>query len=556
MIASIVVIEWVTYRRGVESVSAVRHVQLALVAMEKISAERGPANALLGEELHNAARVRESVALARLAGDQALDELIHTVSTCQGAKYDDIITKIKLARQSLVLARRDVDLLATRPKSQRQSVAINHAVEQMVAVIPILTESISALSHIAIQADPQLLDAMIGAELTANLREYAGQIGSKLTAPLIRQQQLSFDEVIAIAKLHGHIKQLRAVIDLRLRAYQNQHVLKTALEAVDTHYFGKGLPFLKGLLQIGLTSGHYGISSGQFATDYVPEMTPILHLRDVILTESMHTAELKRWDTRYLLIGIVMLGILASTAFFILLQVIRKRVLRPILESTDLFVALANDRLDTDIPISRHADEIGDMLRAIHVLKAHSADKIRLEKEREQLIEQLQALSNTDFLTGLMNRRAFFTHARQQFAVALRYRRDLSLILLDVDHFKRINDVYGHQAGDTVLCTLAQLCTQLHRKVDLLARYGGEEFLLLLPEADKVQGCAVAEKLRQAIEFHDFVLEDGDCLKVTASFGVASLNNETSIDNLIRAADCALYEAKNCGRNKVVHGAD
>jgi diguanylate cyclase (GGDEF)-like protein len=118
------------------------------------------------------------------------------------------------------------------------------------------------------------------------------------------------------------------------------------------------------------------------------------------------------------------------------------------------------------------------------------------------LITQLQTSSNTDFLTGVLNRRAFFTQAGQQMGLSQRYGRGMAVVLFDID-FKRINDTYGHQAGDVILHGVAQLVAGLLRKVDVLARYGGEEFIILLPEADLAQAGA-AEKLRAALEHADF----------------------------------------------------
>ena len=136
-------------------------------------------------------------------------------------------------------------------------------------------------------------------------------------------------------------------------------------------------------------------------------------------------------------------------------------------------------------------------------------------------------------------------------SVAQRYRRELAVILFDIDHFKRINDTYGHQAGDAILRGVAQTASGLLRKVDVLARYGGEEFIVLLPEADLVQSASVAEKLRQALELRDFEVDGGMHIKVSASFGVAAICGEQGLELLIRQADQALYRAKKLGRNRV-----
>ncbi|WP_408155279.1 GGDEF domain-containing protein [Herbaspirillum lusitanum] len=235
----------------------------------------------------------------------------------------------------------------------------------------------------------------------------------------------------------------------------------------------------------------------------------------------------------------------------LLMHLIRKRVVRPLVDAKNLVVSLAEGNLDANIPRSRHADEVGGMMRALQVLRARIMERNSLAREREELITQLQASSNTDFLTGVWNRRAFYTHAQQQMAVAQRYQRDLAIVMFDIDWFKRINDEYGHLAGDEILRGVAQTVQQLLRKVDVLARYGGEEFIVLLPESDLQNGMAVAQKLREALEQKSFVVDGGQELRVTASFGVAASVGQQALEQLIKLADEALYTAKDQGRNRV-----
>ncbi len=159
----------------------------------------------------------------------------------------------------------------------------------------------------------------------------------------------------------------------------------------------------------------------------------------------------------------------------------------------------------------------------------------------------LQSMALTDGLTGIPNHRAFQEFLRQRFAEAQRYCQSLSLILLDVDHFKRFNDTYGHLAGDEVLKRVAQVLIQTVRQSDLVARYGGEEFAVILPCTDLTSAICAAERLRQALAEADWEQEP-----ISASFGVASYQPwMAGPQELIEAADQALYRAKAGGRNRV-----
>ncbi len=162
--------------------------------------------------------------------------------------------------------------------------------------------------------------------------------------------------------------------------------------------------------------------------------------------------------------------------------------------------------------------------------------------------------ANTDTLTGLPNRRfidTIFIPKVQQSSDAF---IPLSIVLMDIDKFKNINDTYGHDVGDKALMHIAKLMQHQLRYSDIFARFGGEEFIALLPHASVRQGEQIAEKLRRCLEQHPLHLEDGREIQMTSSFGVAEIKNVNSFDLTIKAADEALYQAKNQGRNRVVCG--
>ena len=171
--------------------------------------------------------------------------------------------------------------------------------------------------------------------------------------------------------------------------------------------------------------------------------------------------------------------------------------------------------------------------------------------ERQKAQAQLLELATTDSLTGLHNRRHFMESAQQELDRARRYQTPLSLALLDADHFKAVNDRYGHPVGDQALQMLAATGRRLLRDIDLFARIGGEEFAILLPQTDHAAAWIVADRLRQAIMDQSIATEAGP-LCLTVSLGLASLDPATAnLDDLIRRADLALYQAKQNGRNRV-----
>lgn len=162
-------------------------------------------------------------------------------------------------------------------------------------------------------------------------------------------------------------------------------------------------------------------------------------------------------------------------------------------------------------------------------------------------------LAMQDALTGLSNRRHFMPMAQRELELAGRHQQELALLVLDVDHFKSINDVFGHLAGDDVLMAISARCQGALRATDLLARWGGEEFIMLLPNTPLAQARQLAERVRETIVATPHLMPNGQILRVTASLGAAGIapGQSMTLDELIKRADDALYRAKSDGRDRV-----
>jgi diguanylate cyclase (GGDEF)-like protein len=174
-------------------------------------------------------------------------------------------------------------------------------------------------------------------------------------------------------------------------------------------------------------------------------------------------------------------------------------------------------------------------------------------QHRKEMEKELRRLATTDDLTGCYNRRYFMELAQNEYFRSIRYDHPLSIIMLDIDHFKAVNDTYGHPAGDEVLVQVVQLCQNNIRHNDLLARYGGEEFIMLLPETCAADAQALAERIRKEFENHPVYKEGDLCIHTTVSMGIATLfpKRPIPLERLLVCADKALYQSKENGRNRV-----
>ncbi len=188
------------------------------------------------------------------------------------------------------------------------------------------------------------------------------------------------------------------------------------------------------------------------------------------------------------------------------------------------------------------ADEIGDLARSLR----HFIEQIGIKEE------ELRRLAATDVLTGLANRREFISRGTDEVLRAKRYNSHVCVLMMDIDHFKKVNDTWGHAVGDDVIRQVAAIARDVCRAVDVVGRIGGEEFAVLLPETDRQGALIVAERLRETVAGRTVSLSGGQTLGVSISIGLAEMTREDGdLSHLLGRADAALYEAKQQGRNRV-----
>jgi len=241
-------------------------------------------------------------------------------------------------------------------------------------------------------------------------------------------------------------------------------------------------------------------------------------------------------------------------------------IIMPDMDGYQVFTSLQNIDKTAHIPVifitglnNRHDEKKGLQMGAMDYINKPFDDMvIRLRVHHQiQIINQLRTiehLSMIDQLTGIPNRRNFDSRLRIEWGRAVREGYPLSLLLIDVDHFKTYNDTYGHQNGDQALCLVARVLIQsLKRVTDFAARWGGEEFVTLLPNSDYCGGLIIGEQIRENIAALEMNCDNGCVTKLTASIGVnAHTPTKTcSMDDFFSKADKALYKAKNSGRNRV-----
>jgi len=541
--------EWQSVHNASASLRALDQLQQGLVAVEMVSRERGPTNAALGDGLPAAPERAEALRAARQRTDRAFAELLQSWQTLPDAGEAG---RVRQAGLALAEARATVDRTLALPKAQRTPEAIRHAVYGMVAVVPLLAPVTNASARASLRAYPALGDDVHGARLAAELRESAGLLGSHFTAGVVTGRPFSAAERRAIDETRGRIALLQSLLELRLRLPQAPQAVAQAWGAVNTRYFGAAYQLVDSVLLRGEGDGRYGMTAAEFAAQYVPDMNPILALRDVLLAQAREKAAAEHRRAVRVLAWVMAGSSGLLVALGGALYMIQYRVLRPLEKTTRALKALARDDLRAPLPEPVAQDEMAAVIGAVRSLQAQTQQRRDLERERDQLIGQLKQQSETDFLTGLPNRRAFIAAAQGLLGAASRQGFGVAVVVMDIDWFKQLNDNLGHAAGDQALQAVAGAVRTQLREGDLAARFGGEEFVVMLAGCDSAQGLRFAERLREAVARAEIPAPSAQGVRMTASLGVAdSATAGLSLDALISAADAAMYQAKQAGRNRV-----
>ncbi|WP_454674166.1 diguanylate cyclase [Achromobacter pestifer] len=546
---------WKTYSSSSQARDAFNVVRATVSIVELASAERGPMNAALGADLPVPQSTLDALQAARAKTDAHIDQLLTLYAPPLRPEQAKERVDLLRIRQALLQARRNADQLIATPREQLTGEVVWETVSGMVQTIPQWQASMGRNVGTAMRNEVDAPSVLSLAMLASELREQAGLLGSIFTPALTKHRQLTETEQFRIERVRGRIDELWALINSRISTRPDL-MASLIFAQLRQRYFGEGLDYLEHVRQNAtLPGGGVRISTQELATTYVPLMGSITQFRDVLLDSISQSIESHRADaTRLLLVTLAATALLVAALALALVQ-FRRRVIRPFGLATRIISAIANGTSPAPIPVGKYQGEVNEVFSALRVLKENSAIKKRLEAERDRLIVDLANLAETDYLTGLLNRRAFETRFEATRAQWQDQGPVLAFILFDIDNFKNINDTYGHAIGDLALKSVAKLCRKIWRQSDIVARVGGEEFAVLCHTGNTAEAVEMAERMRCAISAEPIKAEDGTVFTLTASFGVACAQWDHAADasKLFHVADELLYQAKLNGRNQVLH---
>lgn len=540
--------EYLRYRVGAVELARFHS---ALQAVTKISAERGPSNSAMGAA--PAARKRHEAALlhARQASDRAIAELSAQFSANldrsggHELQLDDLRAQLSRGRQVV-----DVAIANTSEKIDGEAVA--KAIEQMFIVADMAAQIRDGLGQDIVETFPQISTEIILGTVCSNLREYAGRFGSYVVMMLTSPPEHHDKIIRSLMETKGQLAELRRLLSNYTYAFAGFAPVKEGLTEVDRAYFSDALPFARRIAETAHSTPD-PIDAAEFTRLYVPGMRSVETLRVMISDVSIaRLTDARKTAGRMLVLSSVLTLVICGVLALINLALSRM-LFRPLIAGKEQIVAIAKGDLTEPRTPGRIGREIREMFDSLKILREHERRKRALERNQELMAQQLRRLSETDDLTGLLNRRALEARAASMLREANDDGPPLGVILFDIDHFKTINDTYGHGLGDMVLQSVGQTLQPLLEPDDTLARFGGEEFVVLLKDEEGQRASRLAETLRSALA--EMAVRQRLDLLVTASFGVAtSKPGKENWQTLISKADQRLYEAKRQGRNRVCAG--
>lgn len=519
-----------------------------LAAANAVSAERGPANSAMGGTDEAAVPLGAALKAKRLDTDLRIATM--EAALAQGTSGSGASSpQVRTIHARLAEGRRLVDAVVARPSAGRAGADVTRAIERMFVAADGVLELRDRLGQEIIRLNPQIATEVILNTTAGTLREETGRLGSYVVMMLAAGDGPGEPFLQRFDQTMVRVAELRRILADHAHAFFPKGPIEQKIHDMDRLYFGVALPHAR--IVAGSPLVPEGATPDTFTRDYVPGMRPVEELREMIAAASQERMD----DMRDRSFTLVLLSGLLTGIVLIALGVVgvifRNGLFRPLITVREQIAAIACGNLSEPAPVGRVSGEIGDMFRELDVLRDQQRQRRRLEQDQQLMAEQLRRLSETDMLTGLLNRRALNDAARRSLSPPSGQPRDISLILFDIDHFKTINDTFGHATGDDVLRLMAARLTELVPPGSAFARYGGEEFIVLLRDAGLDAASALAEALRRQLE--QMIIDGAPGLAVTGSFGVSArpATSGKRWEELIAAADRRLYRAKQTGRNRV-----
>lgn len=533
-----------SYRDYVKANQALIEIQ-ALQAVadlaNKISRERAPANKVMSSNEQDFAKHVLELKKYRVSVDEQMQRTLKVLK-------DSSLPNLNLSlfiqlEQALAQGRQQVDAYAALPREQRNAEAMDQAILKMFNAWEYSHDVLKHVIAVSEGKDTAISNFYTQILLLADLRDQAGRAASNVMAHVTFAEPIPETNLARSLQTRKQVMYLWDLIDTLQSERDKTEEFKALHQAVYNEFLSKGLLIVERLMNESIYHRPYYLTGTQLTEAIVDKFSTVVELQNYLLKYSVEKATIEKHRAQNVLLVTMSISLISIIAALFTMVYASKRVFSPLIQAREILFDLSNSSIrpnavdSKDQPANMHS-----LFTAIQQLK-------QMLQQRDALEFRLKNIAHLDSLTGVANRYALDEYIKLLENQPTQF-TETCLMIIDIDHFKQVNDVYGHLMGDQVIQFVAEKLKDNIRTSDLLVRYGGDEFIVLIENISIDRALKIADKIRYEI----FEAESIDAvrypnLKVSISAGVAL--GATSWVALLEKADRALFQAKEQGKNKV-----
>jgi len=534
-----------SYRDYIKTNQALTEIQ-ALQAVadlaNKISRERAPANKLMSSNQQDFAKHVLELKLYRLTVDEQMKKTLEVLKHSNLPNLD--LSLFDRLDEALTQGRQQVDAYAALPREQRNAETMDQAILKMFNAWDRSHDVLKDVIAVSEGKDTAVSNFYVQILLLADLRDQAGRAASNVMAHVAFKQPIPETNLARSLQTRKQVMYLWELIDTLQPERDKTEEFKVLHQAVYNEFLAKGLLIVERLMNESIYHRPYYLTGTQLTEAIVDKFSTVVELQNYLLKYSVEKAIIEKHKAQNILLTTVGISLISIFAALFTMIYARKRVFSPLIQAREILFDLSHSSIrpnpmDTkDQPANMYS-----LFTAIQQLK-------QTLQQRDALEFRLKNIAHLDSLTGVANRYALNEYIKLLENQPTQF-SETCLMVIDIDHFKQVNDVYGHLMGDQVIQFVAEKLKENIRTSDLLVRYGGDEFIVLIENVGMERALKIAEKIRSEI-YEAKSVDNVRCpdLKVSISIGVAI--GATSWMALLEKADRALFQAKEQGKNKVV----
>ena len=529
------------YNKTNQALTEIQALQAVADLANKISRERAPANKLMSSNQQDFAKHVLELKLYRLTVDEQMKKTLEVLKHSNLPNLD--LSLVDRLDEALTQGRQQVDAYAALPREQRNAETMDQAILKMFNAWDRSHDVLKDVIAVSEGKDTAVSNFYVQILLLADLRDQAGRAASNVMAHVAFKQPIPETNLARSLQTRKQVMYLWELIDTLQPERDKTEEFKVLHQAVYNEFLAKGLLIVERLMNESIYHRPYYLTGTQLTEAIVDKFSTVVELQNYLLKYSVEKAIIEKHKAQNILLTTVGISLISIFAALFTMIYARKRVFSPLIQAREILFDLSHSSIRPNpMDTKDQPANVYSLFTAIQQLK-------QTLQQRDALEFRLKNIAHLDSLTGVANCYALNEYIKLLENQPTQF-SETCLMVIDIDHFKQVNDVYGHLMGDQVIQFVAEKLKENIRTSDLLVRYGGDEFIVLIENVGMERALKIAEKIRSEI-YEAKSVDNVRCpdLKVSISIGVAI--GATSWMALLEKADRALFQAKEQGKNKV-----